>query len=330
MKAVVIREPGGPDVLEIRDVRNPPSPKSDQVLVRVRSSALNRADILQRKGRYPAPPGFPTDIPGLEFAGEIADVGSAVSQWQKGDRVFGITGGGGHAEYLLAPANHLAAVPPNLDWTQAAAVPEVFITAHDALFTQAALQHGESVLIHAAGSGVGTAAIQLASANGAKAYGTARSSDKLERAKEFGLTNGIAIKQDPLEVVDAVSEWTSGRGVEVILDLVGGAYLEANLKCLALKGRIILVGTTSGTEGTLNLGMMIGKRLTLRGTALRTRSDEEKATATAAFTRDVVPLLQKGTVKPVVDKVYAMSEVREAHQRMESNANFGKIVVMID
>ena len=330
MKAVVIREAGGPEVLEIRDVPNPPPPKNDQVLVRVRASALNRADILQRKGRYPAPPGFPTDIPGLEFAGEITDIGSAVSQWQKGDRVFGITGGGGHAEYLLAPANHLAAVPPNLDWTQAAAVPEVFITAHDALFTQAALKQGESVLIHAAGSGVGTAAIQLASANGAKAYGTARSQDKLERAKEFGLTNSIPIKEDPLEVVDAVRDWTSGRGVEVILDLVGGAYLEANLKCLALKGRMMLVGTTSGIEATLNLGMMIGKRLTLRGTALRTRSDEEKATATAAFARDVVPLLSNGTVKPVVDKVFTMREVIEAHELMESNANFGKIVLTID
>ncbi|HEX7296646.1 MAG TPA: NAD(P)H-quinone oxidoreductase [Pyrinomonadaceae bacterium] len=330
MKAVVIREPGGPEVLEIRDVPDPPSPKNDQVLVRVRASALNRADILQRQGRYPAPPGFPTDIPGLEFAGEIADVGSAVSKWRHGDRVFGITGGGAQAEYLLVRANHLAAIPANLKWAEAAAVPEVFITAHDALFTQAALHEGESVLIHAAGSGVGTAAIQLASAKGAKAYGTARSADKLERAKEFGLTNSIAVKRDPLEVVDAVREWTNGRGVDVVLDLVGGAYLDANLKCLTVKGRMMLVGTTSGVEATLNLGLVLGKRLTLRGTVLRTRSDEEKATATAAFARDVVPLLSNGTVKPVVDKVFTMREVREAHELMESNANFGKIVLLID
>lgn len=330
MKAVVIRAPGGPEVLDILEVPNPPPAKDEEVLVRVHASALNRADILQRQGRYPAPPGFPPAIPGLEFAGEVADIGANVSQWNKGDRVFGITGGGAQAEYLLAPANHLASVPSNLDWTQAAAVPEVFITAHDALFTQASLQQGETVLIHAAGSGVGTAAIQLATANGARAFGTARSSDKLERAKEFGLTNSITIKHDSLEVVEAVREWTNGRGIDVILDLVGAAYLEANLKCLALKGRMMLVSTTSGAEATLNIGLMLGKRLTVRGTVLRARSNEEKAAATAAFARDVVPLLEKGIVKPVVDKVYKISEVSDAHRLMESNANFGKIVLTID
>jgi putative PIG3 family NAD(P)H quinone oxidoreductase len=330
MKAVVITRHGDPEVLEIRDVDPPLPPKGDQVSVRVRASALNRADIFQRKGRYPAPPGFPPDIPGLEFAGDVTQVGDDVSRWQKGDRVFGITGGGAHAEYLLTPENHLAAVPSNLDWTEAAAVPEVFITAHDALFTQASLKEGETVLIHAAGSGVGTAAIQLATARGAQAFGTARSADKLERAKQFGLTNGLAINQDPLELVDAVRDWTDGRGVDVILDLVGGAYLEANLKCLASKGRMMLVGTTSGAEATLNFGMMLSKRLTLRGTVLRARSNEEKAAATESFAQDVVPLLEKGIVKPVVDKVYKLEEIREAHRLMESNANFGKIVLVID
>ena len=330
MKAVVITRHGDPEVLEIRDVVPPLPPKGDQVSVRVRASALNRADILQRQGRYPAPPGFPPDIPGMEFAGEVAEVGSAVSRWQKGDRVFGITGGGAQAEYLLTPENHLAAIPPNLDWTEAAAVPEVFITAHDALFTQASLQEGETVLIHAAGSGVGTAAIQLATARCAKAFGTARSAGKLDRAKQFGLSNGIAIENDPLVLVDAVRDWTEGRGVDVILDLVGAAYLEANLKSLASKGRMMLVGTTSGVEATLNFGMMLSKRLTLRGTVLRARSNEEKAAATKSFAQDVVPLLEKGIVKPVVDKVYRMEEIREAHRLMDSNANFGKIVLVID
>jgi NADPH:quinone reductase len=330
MKAVVITSHGDPEVLEVRDVAPPLPPKGDQVSVRVRASALNRADILQRQGRYPAPPGFPPDIPGMEFAGEVAEVGSAVSRWQKGDRVFGITGGGAQAEYLLTPANHLAAIPTNLDWTEAAAVPEVFITAHDALFTQASLKRGETVLIHAAGSGVGTAAIQLATAHGAKAFGTARSPNKLDRAKQFGLNNGIAIENDLLVLVDAVREWTDGRGVDVILDLVGAAYLEANLKSLASKGRMMLVGTTSGAEATLNFGLMLSKRLTLRGTVLRARSNEEKAAATESFAQDVVPLLEKGIVKPVVDKVYRMEEIREAHRLMESNANFGKIVVVID
>ena len=330
MKAVVITRNGDPEVLEVRDVAAPSPPEGDQVSVRVRASALNRADILQREGRYPAPPGFPPDIPGLEFAGEVTEVGGAVSRWQKGDRVFGITGGGAQAEYLLTPENHLAAIPSNLDWTEAAAVPEVFITVHDALFTQAFLQEGETVLIHAAGSGVGTAAIQLATARGAKAFGTTRSAGKLERAKQFGLTNGLAINQDPLELVDAVRKWTDGRGVDVILDLVGAAYLEANLKSLASKGRMMLVSTTSGTEATLNFGIMLSKRLTLRGTVLRARSNEEKAAATESFAQDVVPLLEKGIVKPVVDKVYRLEEIREAHRLMESNANFGKIVLVID
>jgi len=266
----------------------------------------------------------------MEFAGEVAQVGDDVSTWKKGDRVFGITGGGAQAEYLLTPENHLAAIPPSLDWTEAAAVPEVFITAHDALFTQASLQEGETVLIHAAGSGVGTAAIQLATARRAKAFGTARSAGKLDRAKQFGLSNGIAIENDPLVVVDAVRDWTEGRGVDVILDLVGAAYLEANLKSLAAKGRMMLVGTTSGVEATLNFGMMLSKRLTLRGTVLRARSNEEKAEATRSFAQDVVPLLEKRIIKPVVDKVYRMDEIREAHRLMESNANFGKIVVVID
>ena len=330
MKAVVITQPGGPEVLEIRDVPDPSSPNDDQVLVRVRASALNRADILQRKGRYPAPTGFPPDIPGLEFAGEVAEAGLQVTTWKTGDRVFGITGGGAQAEYTVTPANHLTAIPPNLDWPNAAAVPEVFITAHDALFTQAALQRGETVLIHAAGSGVGTAAIQLSVAYGAKAFGSTRSADKLLRASEYGLIGGIVVGDDPLVLPDAIKQMTDGLGVNVILDLVGAAYFEANLKCLARKGRMMLVGTTSGNQATLDLSMMLRKRLTLRGTVLRARTDEEKAVATQAFARDVVPLLANRTVKPVIDRVYEFAEVREAHRRMESNENFGKIVLVIE
>ena len=330
MKAVVVTKHGDPEVLEVREVGSPPPPEGDRVCVRVRASALNRADILQRQGRYPAPPWFPQDIPGLEFAGEIAEVGGDVRTWKKGDRVFGITGGGAQAEYVLTPANHLASIPSNLDWANAAAVPEVFITAHDALFTQASLQRDETVLIHAAGSGVGTAAIQLATARGAKPFGTARSADKLDRAKQFGLTKSVVIEKDPLVLVDAVREWTDGRGLDVILDLVGAGYLEANLKALTPKGRMMLVGTTSGAEATLNFGLILSKRLTLRGTVLRGRSNEEKATATESFIHEVVPLLEKGIVKPVIDKVYGMGDIREAHRRMESNASFGKIVVMID
>lgn len=330
MRAVVITTSGGVDVLEVWDVDPPPAPQTDQVLIRVRAAGLNRADILQRRGLYPAPPGVPANIPGLEFAGEVVDVGPAVMTWKPGDRVFGITGGGAQAEYLLTRADHLAAVPANLDWAQAAAVPEVFITAHDALFTQAGLAAGESLLVHAAGSGVGTAAIQLSRAHGARTFGTARSAEKLEQAKRLGLDGAFVVRDDPPAFVDVVREWTEGKGVNVILDLVGAGYLEANLKSLALKGRMMLVGTTSGARAPLDFSLMLGKRLNLRGTVLRARSDEEKGLVTQRFATEVVPLLVSGTVRPVVDRIYTLDQVGEAHSRMEANANFGKIVLLLD
>jgi putative PIG3 family NAD(P)H quinone oxidoreductase len=330
MKAIVISKPGGVEVLEIQELESPPVPTADRVRIRVRASGLNRADVLQRMGRYPPPPGAPSNIPGLEFAGEVDLVGPEVHDWRTGDRVFGISGGGAHAEYLTVPANHLAAIPQKLGWAEAAAVPEVFITAHDALFTQAQLQPGETVLIHAAGSGVGTAAIQLVRVAGAKSFGTSRTADKLERAKEYGLIHSIIVEQDPLVMLDAVKEWTAGRGVDVVLDLVGAAYLEANLKVLAPQGRMIQVGTTSGSRATLDFGLVMAKRLTLRGTVLRSRSIEEKATATRLFARHVVPLLADGSVKPVIDRTYKMEEVRAAHERMDSNENFGKIVLLME
>jgi NADPH:quinone reductase len=330
MKAVVISKPGGVEVLEIREVETPPPPVANRVKVRVRAAALNRADVLQRRGHYPPPPGAPRDIPGLEFAGEVEQVGPEVTTWKPGDRVFGICGGGAQAEYLVMPASHLATVPPNLDWGEAAAVPEVFITAHDALFTQAGLQPGETLLVHAAGSGVGTAASQLAQATGVKAFGTSRTAQKLERAKEFGLSASLVIESDPLTLPAKVQHWTNGRGVDVVLDLVGAAYLEANLQSLAPRGRMMLVGTTSGSRATIDFATVMSKRLMIKGTVLRARSEEEKATATRLFAAHVVPLLADGTVRPVIDRTYRMEEVRDAHLRMEANSNFGKIVLMVE
>ncbi|MGH9603820.1 MAG: alcohol dehydrogenase catalytic domain-containing protein, partial [Terriglobales bacterium] len=211
MKAVLITRPGGPEVLEIRDVSTP-QPAAGEVLVRVMASALNRADILQREGRYPAPPGAPADIPGIEFAGEVAALGPEARAWQVGQRVFGITGGGGHAEYLVAHEHTLAEVPPNLTWTEAAAIPEAFITAHDALWQQAALRPSERVLIHAVGSGVGLAAIQLVHARGAVPYGTARNEEKVTRAREYGLEDGIVLRDSLEPLADRAKHWTSGRG----------------------------------------------------------------------------------------------------------------------
>jgi putative PIG3 family NAD(P)H quinone oxidoreductase len=330
MKAAVIVKHGGVEGLEIRDVECPPAPALDRVRVRVHASALNRADVLQRMGRYPPPPGAPANIPGLEFAGEIESVGDEVRRWQPGQRVFGITGGGAQAEYIVVPESTLAEIPQNLSWQEAAAVPEVFVTAHDALFTQAQLTTGESVLIHAAGSGVGTAAIQLVRAAGAQAYGTSRTSEKLERASKLGLEDSVAIGDNPELFVGAVRGWTNDKGVDVILDLVGGAYFAASIAALAMRGRMILVGTTSGSQAMLDYSKVMSKRLIIRGTVLRSRSVEEKATATRLFAAHVVPLLASGQVKPVIDRTYRLEEIRDAHQRMESNASFGKIVLTIE
>ena len=298
--------------------------------VRVRAAGLNRADILQRLGRYPAPHGYPQEIPGLEFAGEVESLGEDARAWKIGDRVFGITGGGGQAELVTVPESTLARVPDNLNWVEAASIPEVFMTAHDALFTQCRLQKGERVLIHAAGSGVGTAASQLVKAAGATAYGTSRTQEKLDRAKDFGLSESIAVGNDPAAFAEAVNTWTNGEGVEVVLDLVGAAYLKANLDSLAMKGRLIFVGTTSGAKAEIDYGIVMRKRLQIMGTSLRTRSIEEKATATRLFAEQVVPWLANGSVRPVIDSVFEMDQVREAHLRIESNESFGKVVLTID
>ena len=330
MKAVKIVSFGGVEGLEVVDVPDAPPPTADRVRVRVRAAGLNRADILQRLGRYPAPPGYAQDIPGLEFAGEVESVGEDARSWKAGDRVFGITGGGGQAEYVTVAENTLAQVPENLNWAEAAAVPEVFMTAHDALFTQCGLQMGERVLIHAAGSGVGTAGVQLVRAAGAIAYGTSRTAEKLERAKEFGLSKFVVVENDPQIFGQSVKGWTGGAGVNVILDLVGAAYLKANLESLATKGRLIFVGTTGGAKAEIDYSVVMSKRLRVMGTSLRTRPIEEKATATRLFAQHVVPLLRNGSVRPVIDKIFEMKDVRAAHERIESNESFGKVVLMIE
>lgn len=330
MKAVKIVSFGGVEGLEVVDVDDALRPTADRVRVRVHAAGLNRADILQRLGRYPAPPGYSPDIPGLEFAGEIESVGEDARAWRVGDRVFGITGGGAQAEYVTVPESTLARVPDNLSWPAAAAIPEVFMTAHDALFTQCQLKTGERVLIHAAGSGVGTAASQLVKAAGAIAYGTSRTAEKLQRAKEFGLSESVAVANDPSIFTEGVKDWTDGKGVDVILDLVGAAYLKANLESLTTLGRLIFVGTTGGAKAEIDHSIVMRKRLRIMGTSLRTRSLEEKATATRLFAQHVVPLLADGSVRPVIDRVYKIDEVREAHQRIESNDSFGKVVLIID
>ncbi len=325
MKAVYIRSFGGPENLEIREVPEPPSPVGSQVLVDVRSAGLNRADLIQRKGFYPPPPGYSPNIPGLEFAGEVLEIGDAVSNWQVGDRVFGITAGEAQAEKLLVDSSHLTRIPELLSFNEAAAVPEAFITAHDAVFTQGELKEGETLLVHAVGSGVGLAAVQLAKAMGAKTIGTSRTAEKLERAKMFGLNEAILTGENAEFAGILTSK--NGGGVDVILDLVGGGYFSENLECLRLKGRLMLVGLTSGNRAEIDLSMALMKRLRITGTTLRGRTLEEKAEATRKFAEQVVPLLADGTIVPNLDKVFAVDRVREAHEYLESNDSFGKVVL---
>jgi putative PIG3 family NAD(P)H quinone oxidoreductase len=326
MLAVIITRPGGPEVLELRDVPTP-EPGRGEVQVRVRASALNRADLLQREGRYPPPPGAPADIPGLEFAGEVARLGAGVEGWREGDRVFGLVAGGAHAEYLVTHERTLAAVPPTLDWREAAAVPEAFVTAYDALVERAAVRPAERVLVHAAGSGVGLAALQLARVLGAVPYGTARTADKLTRARDYGMEDGVALPGDLAPLADRVREWTGGRGVDVVLDLVGGPYVPAGIAALAPKGRLILIGTVAGRRAEVDLGQILSRRLTVRGTVLRARPLEEKILAARTFAAEVVPFLASKRVRPVIDSVFPITEVSAAHERLASNQTFGKVVL---
>lgn len=329
MKAVVITRFGGPEVLEIQDVPKP-QPGSEEVLVQVRSTALNRADLLQRLGRYAAPPGAPQNIPGLEFAGEVAELGAHVHRWRKGDRVMGIVGGGAHAEFMTAHQDAIVAVPPNLDWSTAGAIPEVFITAHDAL-RQAGFKTGENVLIHAVGSGVGLAATQLVRALGGRAFGTSRTSGKIERAKPFGLESGFVVPEpSSLSGLSAFGEnVTGGSGFQVVLDLNGGPYFAASLEAMALSGRIVLIGGVAGGRVDIDLYQILRRRLHIIGTVLRARALPEKIAITNAFAEEVLPLLATGTVQPVIDSIFPLENIQDAHRRLESNETFGKVVLTI-
>ena len=328
MKAVVITRFGGPEVLEIQDVPTP-QPGPDEVLVHVRSTALNRADLLQRQGRYAPPPGAAQNIPGLEFAGEVAELGTNAQRWHKGDRVMGIIGGGAHAEFVTTHQDAVSAVPSNLEWSAAGAVPEVFITAYDAL-QQAAFKAGESVLVHAVGSGVGLAATQLVRALGGRPFGTSRTPDKIERAKEFGLRSGYVVPEpSALTGLSDFAKRATGGGFDVVLDLNGGPYFSASLEAMSMRGRIILIGGVAGGKTEIDLYQILGKRLHVIGTVLRARSLEEKIAITAAFARDVVPLLARGTIQPVIDSVFPVEQIQDAHRRLESNETFGKVVLTL-
>jgi NADPH:quinone reductase len=322
MRAIVIAKPGGPEVLELRDVPTP-EPVRGEVRVRVRATAVNRADLLQRLGFYPAPPGSPADIPGLEFAGEVDALGEGVTELAVGDRVFGIVGGGAYAEQLVVHARAVARMPEGMSFTDAAAIPEAFITAWDAM-AQARLAAGEWVLVNAAGSGVGTAAIQIARAIGARSIGTARTADKLERARECGLAHGIVAEGGKFA---AEVKKRTGVGADVVVELVGGAYIGEDLACIAPLGRIVVVGMLAGNRADLDLGVLMHRRAEIRGTVLRARPLEEKILATRALQRQLVPLFESGALRPIVDRVLPLARAGEAHAVMQSNEIFGKVVL---
>lgn len=323
MRAIAITKPGGPDVLAVVD-RPVPDPSRGEVRVRVRATAVNRADLLQRMGMYPAPPDAPADIPGLEIAGEVEAIGAGVERLAVGDRVFGLVGGGGYAEAIVSHERALALIPDGMSFEDAAAVPEAFITAHDAIVTQGALRSGEPLLVHAVGSGVGTAAVQLGRALGASVIGTARTEDKLARARELGLDTGIVV--DSARFADQVRA-AHAAGAAVVLELVGGSYVAEDLRCIQTLGRIVLVGLLAGAKTELDLGLVLRKRVRIFGTVLRSRPLEEKIAAVRAFEAQVVPLLVRGAVKPVIDCVMPLEDAAAAHERMASNAGFGKIVL---
>jgi NADPH:quinone reductase len=324
MRAVVVARPGGPEVLQLAE-RPLPEPGPGEIRVRVHASALNRADLLQRRGQYPAPPGAPQDVPGLEYAGEVDAVGEGAGLWAVGNRVMGIVGGGGYAEYVVVHEREAMRIPQGLSFEEGAAIPEAFLTAYDALFTRLELLMGERVLIHAVGSGVGTAALQLARAAGAVTIGTSRSPGKLARAAELGLDVGIDTAKEDLPA--ALESATYGSGVHAVVDLVGGRILEESLRGLAQGGRVVVVGTVAGSRVELDLGLLLRRRIRIVGTVLRTRPLEEKIALAREFSSTVLPLLSSGKIRPVIDRVYPFAEIADAHRQMEENDTFGKIVL---
>ncbi len=323
MKAVILTGAGGPEVISLGEVPKP-EVKPGHIRVRVRAAGLNRADLLQRRGHYPAPPGWPADIPGLEYAGEVEAVRDT-SRWKVGDRVMGLVGGGAQAEMVVIPADQALAVPEGLSFAEAAAIPEVFLTAYDALVTRGRLRPGERVLIHAVGSGVGTAASQIAKHLGATVIGTSRSVDKLARAVVYGVDHGIDTSK--VNFRESI-----GQPVDVVLDAIGGPAFDDNLAVLAPGGRLVLLGFLAGSRTTADLGPMIRKRLEVIGTAMRVRSAEERKALVAEFAERMLPLFdrrieQAAPLRPVLQATYPMTALAEAHQVLESNETFGKIVV---
>ena len=325
MRVIRISKPGGPEVLELAP-RPDPIAHPGEVRIRIHAAGVNRADLLQRMGLYPPPPDAPLDVPGLEYAGVIDAVGEGVTSFVPGDRVFGLAPGGTYAELLTIHERAVARMPEALSFVEGAAVPEAFITAYDAMVSQAGLSSGEQVLIHAVGSGVGTAALQIARAIGATVHGTARTADKLVRAEKLGLRHPVLAKDGGFATGVLAS---AAAGVDVVLDLVGGAYVAEDLRCLAAGGRIVVVGMLGGASVDLDLGTLMRRRATVRGTVLRSRPHEERIVAMRAFERHLVPLFGTRALAPVVDRVFPWTDAAAAHTYVAKNEGFGKVILEV-
>ncbi len=328
MKAVFIKEFGGRENLEIREIAETGRPNAGEILVRVSFAGINRADILQRRGLYPPPAGFDPHRPGLEFAGTVVAMGDGVDAFSIADSVAGITSGEAQSEFINVD-ERLVFSTDGLGAEAAGAIAEVYVTAHDALVSQAEVSPGETVLIHAIASGVGLAAAQIAKHNCATVIGTTRSVEKAEKLKEFSaFIDHIVVTNEGPAFADEVLRLTDGRGVDVVIDLVGGEYFPEELRAMAPKGRIILVGLTAGRKAELDMGLMLGKRLTVTGTVLRSRPTEEKAAAIAAFRQDILPHLVNGKLFPIIDSVFPLEQISKAHARVEADENIGKVLII--
>jgi putative PIG3 family NAD(P)H quinone oxidoreductase len=325
MIAVEIREPGGPSVL-VPVERPRPSPAADEVLIKVVAAGVNRPDVFQRRGRYPPPPGA-SDIPGLEVAGTIEALAPDVTRWRPGDAVCALVAGGGYAEYCTAPAVQCLPVPSGLDLTTAAAIPETFFTVWTNVFDRGRLRAGESILIHGGSSGIGTTAIQLARARGSRVFATAGSSAKCAACERLGAERCVNYRE--ADFVDVINRLTAGRGVDLVLDMVGGEYFARNVDALSVEGRLVEIATLGGAKAELNIQTVMQKRLTVTGSTLRARPVADKAAIAAAVHENVWPLLESGDVKPIVFKTFPLRDAAAAHALMESSEHIGKIVLRI-
>ena len=324
MLAIEIPSPGGPEVLRAGE-RPVPEPGPGEVLIRVAAAGVNRPDVMQRKGAYPPPPGA-SDIPGLEVAGVVEHVGRGVGEWRGGDEVCALVSGGGYAEYCIAPAAQCLPLPRGFTMVEGAAVPETYFTVWTNVFERGRLQPGELALIHGGTSGIGTTAIQLAVAFGSRVLATAGSDAKCRACEKLGAERGINYRTE--DFVETVKRLTDGRGVDLILDIMGAPYLDRNLRSLAVDGRLVEIGVMGGSEALIDLRRILGRRLTITGSTLRPRSVEEKGSIAAALLAEVWPLLEGGRVKPVIYRTLPLRDAAEAHRLMESSEHIGKIVLV--